>query len=189
MITLLTTPATPRLEGYIEDFRSFAIRLHGDQRYGDFPYPFHLAHVEETLVANGYDDFKYRASGWLHDVLEDCDMSINRLAECFGSEIAAMVFACTGEGANRKERNASVYKKLAALPSAAPIKVADRIVNMKFSVINKSKQLGMYIREFGDFSNNVRPLMTNTTKDALLWNRLEDVVGLAVKRMSETKVA
>jgi (p)ppGpp synthase/HD superfamily hydrolase len=170
-----------------EDFRTLAIRLHGDQKYGDLPYSIHLSMVENALVNAGYDSFEYRASAWLHDSIEDTEATLQLLYNYYGPNVAEWVFACTGEGDNRKERNASIYTKLAATPLAAPVKVADRYINMRYGIITGSHKLEMYIGEFAEFSNVVRPLMTGTKKGSVLWNLLEDAVVQAIQVTKEKK--
>jgi (p)ppGpp synthase/HD superfamily hydrolase len=164
-----------------EDFRTLAIKAHGNQVYGPYPYAFHLSMVEDCLVANGYTDREYRAAAWLHDVLEDTEMKYETLLKFYGKEVADMVYACTGVGEDRNERNNSIYTKIKDCHKAAPVKVADRICNMRFGVLNKSTQLRKYIKEFPAFSKAIRPIMTETRQGALMWNTLEDIVVLSVR--------
>jgi guanosine-3',5'-bis(diphosphate) 3'-pyrophosphohydrolase len=157
-----------------EDFRSLAIKLHDKQRYGDFHYSAHLAMVENALVSYGYDAFEYRAAAWLHDSMEDCGMTLARLQKLYGVKVSNMVYACTGVGANRKERNQCIYERLEKYPDAIPVKVADRFVNMRFSLATKSDKFKMYLLEFPEFAKATREHMCSTTFGKIFWHDLED---------------
>lgn len=158
-----------------EDFRTLAIKGHGDQKYGNFPYSIHLAMVEEVLVHFGFDSFHYRAAAWLHDIIEDTKMTPKAIQRLYGNKVALMVLACTGTGSNRKERNKLIYERLQALPEAAPVKLADRFVNTNFGILTKSPKLKMYVDEFEEFASVVKPLMIGVENGAHFWNHFEDV--------------
>ena len=48
-----------------------------------------------------------------------------------GVHVADLVWAVTGVGANRKERNQSIYDKIKNYPMAAVLKTADRIADLR----------------------------------------------------------
>jgi len=121
------TPPSPTL---VERARGAAIAMHGDQLYGDQPYRSHLYAVVQVLRDFGYGD-TYVAAGWLHDVCEDTSVSRDDVKRDFGPLVANLVWACTGEGRTRSERNDAIYDKIAAHPSAAVVKVADRVANVE----------------------------------------------------------
>lgn len=142
--------------------RRFALEHHGDQRYGDLPYEFHLQAVVNVLL----DTASFRpelenmvAAAWLHDVIEDTPVTELMVKEEFGPEVAAIVWACSGVGKNRKERNASIYEKIGMMYAGqrregASVKVADRIANVENSAPD-SHHRKMYREERAAFWNAV----------------------------------
>lgn len=148
------------MENVSETFRPIAIQLHGDQRYGQFPYAIHLADVESVLVSYGFTERHYRIAAWLHDVLEDTDTTAQYIKDTFGFEIAMIVLACTGVGSNRAEKQANILEKLQAYPDAVFVKVADRISNLCAGLYeNNHKKLAKYITEHENFYPIVRELI------------------------------
>jgi (p)ppGpp synthase/HD superfamily hydrolase len=109
---------------------AFAIEAHGEQTYGDEPYRTHLYAVVQVLKDFGFSG-KYLDAGALHDTIEDTNTSRETLAGKFGQWVADVVWACSGTGANRKERNASIYAKISMMYDAATVKTADRIANVE----------------------------------------------------------
>ena len=127
--------------------RDFAIKAHGDQKYGkDSPYVVHLDDVALLFCQEGYLGGSIQDAAFLHDVLEDCPGYTREiLAEEFGEDVAKIVEFCTDEpGHNRKTRKAATYAKMRAtidlylasshLPSwlqdAIRVKIADRVSNI-----------------------------------------------------------
>jgi (p)ppGpp synthase/HD superfamily hydrolase len=151
--------------------RSFAEAAHEGQRYGDAPYITHLVAVRAVL-----DDFGYGGAlgvaAWLHDSIEDTGATKDEIATRFGEEVAELVWAVTGVGANRKERNASAYAKIRATPRAAILKLADRIANVEASRTVPSK-LEMYRAEWRSFREHLGEL-----GDDRMWSRLASALGV-----------
>lgn len=126
----------------------------------------HLAAVRQVLQDFGYDgDFALAA--WLHDTVEDTAVTVEQLEQEFGARVAALVWAVTGIGANRKERNAAAYAKMAALPDAVTVKLADRIANSEASARNSPRLLAMYREELAGFTAAL-----GEHGDAAMWERL-----------------
>lgn len=123
--------------------RSFAIAAHGNQKYGDRPYSFHL-----DAVANLAEPYGEEAMlvAYLHDTAEDTTATGQEIESTFGSKIAACVSLLTNEpGANRKERKARTYAKLAGVcgPNelALVVKAADRLANVRACVEDRKRSL------------------------------------------------
>jgi guanosine-3',5'-bis(diphosphate) 3'-pyrophosphohydrolase len=132
--------------------RLFAIKAHGDQRYGDEPFVFHLDAVVRVIDSYGHTDPEVRASGYLHDVVEDTDKTKEDIAAEFSSSIAEIVHAVSSEpGKNRKERNIATYPKIRAVHKAVIVKLSDRIANVGYSLATKSDLFTMYQREYPAF--------------------------------------
>jgi (p)ppGpp synthase/HD superfamily hydrolase len=156
-------------------FRMFAIKAHGDQRYGDFPYPVHLAHVEHILEQFGFGNDMWRATAWLHDVYEDTSTEAEMPAlrktvqQLFGDEVDQIAWACSGFGPNRAARNLCIKEKILVLPKAAITKCADRLANVEFSSnTRKSGMIGKYKKELPEFETYIRPHVPEN-----MWARLE----------------
>lgn len=134
----------------------FAATAHQGQKYGEQPYTVHLSRVVEILQEYGYTDPDVLAAGWLHDVIEDTAVDFYVLQEQFSRNIAMKVWACSGEGINRRERVTSIIGKLTDYPTAIPIKLADRIANVESCWATCDKRLFMYEREYPDFRRTCR---------------------------------
>jgi (p)ppGpp synthase/HD superfamily hydrolase len=174
------------------DFRMFAIRRHGLQQYGDLPYSFHLAMVETCLLESNFTEYHFQAGAWLHDICEDTKTTLENVVSNYGGAVAGIVWACTGVGKNRKERAASIYKKLSQNPLAAPVKVADRISNVMTACSGAkngdSSKLAMYISEWDEFKKNVEPLMEDEKRKTHLWATLEEVIDEGKSLLQEAKL-
>lgn len=127
----------------VEEARFFALKHHGNQKYGEFSYEFHLLKVVEVVdrfaarVDVGILDLSaMRGIAWLHDVLEDTHATLADVLIEFGPDIAIQVFAVTNEsGPNRMARlKKTIPKVVAAGYYAAVVKLADRIANIEWSI-------------------------------------------------------
>lgn len=147
----------------------FAINAHGGQKYGEQPYSVHLIAVAHTLWVYGADE-PLIVAGYLHDTIEDTKTTVEDLRVEFGQEVADLVWAVTGVGANRKERCASAYVKMKAYPRSVTLKLADRLVNVETAKGNKSRQWGMYCKEHPKFVSELRP-----HGPAVMWNALDEL--------------
>lgn len=118
---------------------------------GEQLYWHHLADVEATVLAFKPDaGEELRCAAWLHDVVEDCGVSLQEIEDNWGSYVRALVWAVTnGPGANRKERAAPTYARIRSTPGALLVKLADRISNVRASV--GTPWLEMYRKEHPAF--------------------------------------
>lgn len=131
----------------------FAIRAHGDQKYGPYPYIYHLTMVDNILCSYGYTAPEARCTAYLHDVLEDTKITREELEKEFTSLIANWVYLVTNEsGKNRKERHQKTYPKIRTNQFAVALKLCDRIANVQFSIeMNDTGKLEMYRKEHNEF--------------------------------------
>lgn len=133
----------------IHKARSFAICAHANQKYGYKPYLFHLDAVAELVRPSGEDA---EVVAYLHDTVEDTDITIQEIEVEFGINIAACVSLVTDElGHNRKERKDKTYAKLSKVigPTelALVVKSADRLANVRASIEDKKQELLEMYRE------------------------------------------
>lgn len=151
------------------------------QKHGNRDYTEHLKEVQATLGIFGFSPDKNNLNkrlyiaAWLHDIVEDTDITIEQIREIFGGEIADLVWAVTNEpGKNRAERHAKTYPKLLSTPNAMILKLADRIANVEacYSLGNK-KLLQMYLKEWEGFRRELYSANPSTDE---MWAHLEKLL-------------
>jgi (p)ppGpp synthase/HD superfamily hydrolase len=170
----------------IKEAREFAIKAHGEQKYGmqKWDYVYHLDQVVNVLMRFGHGDQLMLSSGYLHDVLEDVK-TINKEAfrvqfeDCY-----PIVFAVTEEpGKNRRERHSKTLPKIKENPRAVILKLADRIANaencqLELAITGKSSHLSMYQKEWKEFHE----ALYAPGQDVRMWQYLEELcTGFRVK--------
>jgi (p)ppGpp synthase/HD superfamily hydrolase len=146
-----------------ERAREFAIRAHGDQRYGDQPYVVHLDAVHDTLVSFGHSGDILVAS-LLHDSVEDTvdqpkPVTPEQIGQLFGEVVQTLVWAVTGIGPTRHVRRQCAYDRMRSLGAARPtmgdkaitLKLGDRLANGTASAANNRRLFGMYANEMPGF--------------------------------------
>ncbi len=154
----------------VAEARAFALRAHGEQRYGTVPYAVHLDAVVEILRRHGYASDDHLAAGYLHDVLEDTEATREMLA-AFGASVVQAVAFCSDEpGETRKQRKRATYARMARqvvegepwVRLAVRVKVADRLANVMASagrnpaVPRSERLLALYRREHPTFAEALR---------------------------------
>lgn len=153
--------------------RDFAVKAHGNQKYGSEPYIVHLDEVVAVLGEFGIKDENLLVAGYLHDVIEDTDKSMDGIASVFGSEVADFVWNVTGSGNNRKERSESILKKLHGDTAAIPVKLADRIANVRRSKASNPGLFKMYSLEYYDFK---QALFDGSQNFINMWECLDSLI-------------
>jgi (p)ppGpp synthase/HD superfamily hydrolase len=161
--------------------RQLAIAAHGDQTYGDKPYEHHLQAVVDVLQRFGARlDQPATAplliAAWLHDSLEDTELTRGEVESEFGPEVAELVWRVTDEpGATRKERKPATYRKTRENESAIVLKLADRIANVEASVASGGRLLDLYQREHPEFKAALQPSSTSPLAEEM-WNHLDQLL-------------
>ena len=122
------------------------------------PYEFHL-----RMVYNVYEDFQHLLTKklnyccgiavWAHDTIEDTRVSYNDVENQLGVEVADIVYAVTNDkGKNRKERAGDkYYEGIRNTPGAVFVKLCDRIANVQYGKMTKSRMFEMYKKENDEF--------------------------------------
>ena len=158
----------------VKEAAYLAISLHGTQTYDGHPYYYHLEQVVDILKEFGFTDDKFVIAGYLHDVMEDTAISYNDIKNQFGEEVAEIVYAVTDElGRNRRERKAKTYPKIKENEDAIIVKLADRIANVRNSIMNKPSMAKMYLKEYESFRAELFYQKIATRE---LWICLDDLV-------------
>lgn len=138
--------------------REFALKHHGEQKYGEHPYIVHLDAVAELV--QGYGETA-AVIAYLHDVVEDTDVTLSEISKKFGALIADCVAVLTDEpGKDRKERKERTYRKMAQVAGkteiALVVKSADRLANMRACLADgKERLLAVYKEEHPAFEKAV----------------------------------
>lgn len=124
--------------GKIDRARAFAAQAHeavGQRRkYTGEPYIVHPAAVAK-LVASVTDDEDMICAAWLHDVVEDTEVTLAELEATFGAQIAALVSDLT-DVSTPQDGNRAARKRLdrehmtRASAKAKTVKLADLIDNL-----------------------------------------------------------
>ncbi len=136
------------------DAMQFARQIHSAQRrkYTNNPYSDHLAEVAGIVatVSELHRDAQVTlATAWLHDSVEDQDISAQELLDRFGIEVMkGVMFLSDLEKGNRAERKAASRNRLASAPAwVQDIKVADLISNTSSIVMHDPKFAVVYLEE------------------------------------------
>lgn len=128
---------------------ALAAQAHATQLRKGTPIPYvaHVVHVSVLLIRHGFTE-DIAIAGLLHDVVEDQDISLERIESEFGAEVARIVEAVSerksvaGVELPWEQRKAEKLAHLrAGGPSVAAVKAADGIHNVR-SVIADIGALG-----------------------------------------------
>jgi len=159
----------------VKEARMVAVKAHSGQYYDDiFPYEKHLDDVVEVLKSHNIVSPSLLKAAYLHDVIEDCNVSYNDIKDYFGEDVAEIVYCVTDElGRNRKERKAKTLPKIASNADAVIVKLADRIAN-----INHGGKVGMYAKEYSDFRD---VLKQPDTLAEPLWDELDRIMNYKIE--------
>jgi len=128
---------------------AFAASAHRTQtRKGtDIPYIMHPVHVAMILLRHGFDE-EIVVAGLLHDVVEDCNVSLREIEVRFGARVAALVDAVTerkqttnNEKRPWRERKQEQLERLRhANRDAAALKAADALHNCQTTLADLERQ-------------------------------------------------
>lgn len=118
----------------------FAINAHAntERRGKGFPYIIHPMEAAE-IVATITNDQEILAAAMLHDVIEDCDVSIEEIRKEFGDRVATLVasesdkqFPGLSEEESWKARKQFAIDRLKGLPRDGKIvALGDKLSNMR----------------------------------------------------------
>lgn len=158
---------------------TFATRAHRNQvrKYSGEPYIIHplavmeivatVSHTEEMLIA-----------AVLHDVVEDCDVTVQDVCDQFGTVVGMYVEYLTdvsrpGDGNRRQRKERDAYHNASGPAEAQTIKIADLIHNTADIALNDPRFWEVYKHEKW-FTLNLL-----TEADPQLWlqakNRLKEL--------------
>lgn len=167
-----------------------AYEAHAAQKYGGRPYVLHLYDTALILAEFGFSPYMAEnrerhdlecaaIAAFLHDIVEDSDLSYEDIRKEFGDDIADIVWAVTDEpGKNRKERHDKTYPKIRADWRATAVKLADRIANTRNCLNENPRLLGMYVREWPEFKQALAGEADDRHPGIrAMWEHLESLLG------------
>lgn len=136
----MTTEETTGLERFVCAAAKFAERCHKGQlrKYTNRPYIEHPARVAArvSLLPDSVDAAVCAA--WLHDVIEDCNITAECIESLFGPHVSRIVVALTNTSKvdfpnlNRAARKAKDRERIVLLPRGIKcVKLIDRIDNLR----------------------------------------------------------
>ena len=118
----------------LDEALAFAVAAHDGQRRkgSQLPYVTHPIRVAALLCAAGCRD-EVVVAGYLHDTVEDTDVTLETIEARFGAEVGAMVEAASEPDKsdtweNRKRHTISELRRLA--PEHLWVPLADKIDNL-----------------------------------------------------------
>jgi guanosine-3',5'-bis(diphosphate) 3'-pyrophosphohydrolase len=139
----------------VERARVFATAAHAAvgqlRKYTNEPYIVHPAEVVEIVKTRPHDS-EMLCAAWLHDVVEDTEVTVEVIRSEFGNRVAELVEWLTdvskpGMG-NRSFRKAIDREHTSRAPAEAQtIKCADLISNTKSITMHDSKFAKVYLEE------------------------------------------
>lgn len=130
--------------------KEFAIKAHGNQKYGKMPYEYHLQQVVSKLTHwrdLGQWDItdECLAVAWLHDVIEDTNYCERDLAVVFGKEVAYQVLLLSKLGG--LSYGDYIYH-IRQSHTAKLVKMADTLCNLEASILSgEMKRINKYSKQ------------------------------------------
>jgi (p)ppGpp synthase/HD superfamily hydrolase len=183
---------SPEDAALVADALRFALERHAgkEKKGGGAPYASHLLRVAALVMEHGGDAWQI-AAAFLHDVIEDCDVSDAELESRFGSDIARMVRALSDllPGDTSEKKSPWLDRKrtyLAHLPREGArtrlVSACDKLDNLRATVADleaegvsglskfnaKPHQLRWYYVEVLRAAGDVLPLRSRREVEELL---------------------
>lgn len=149
----------------VQNAQAFSARKHGHQtrKHDSLPYTVHIEGVVEILRSHGIAQPITIAAAYLHDTVEKTDTSIGEIIDCFGTDVARLVYWLTDDdrGARKVRKLMSAWRLARAPWEAKLIKLADLIDNTRYImaydfdsapayILEKKQTLQMMADEEGD---------------------------------------
>lgn len=167
-------PATYPIQAAIDLINHYA----KDAEYRPYPFISHMTDVA-YWTQQFTSDPELIAAAWLHDLVEDFDVTLPDLAEMgYSDRIVDIVWWLTDpDGGDRAEKKAKLYQmykdpdlRINTINDGRLVKCCDRLANMTSCVRGKREKLAKrYIEEWDDFS---RYIIHDTNGERMIPRRL-----------------
>ncbi len=145
--------------------KKFAHEKHKNQKRKDgvTPYSDHLEGVVNRLKNLGIVDKDVLCAAWLHDTIEDTDVTFDQINEMYGREVAVIVLSLTkDQGIPKKDRETQYTNQLKdGSFQAKIIKLCDISANLKdlanapISKTQKNKQIKKILHYLRVIKNDI----------------------------------
>lgn len=117
----------------VDKAKEFATNCHKDQtrKFDKKPYIVHPAAVADLVEQHGGSP-EMIAAAWLHDVVEDCGVSVRDLLAEFGTTVSGLVWELTSPSdLDKSKKGQYLLDKMNTMSSdALTIKLCDRLSNV-----------------------------------------------------------
>ncbi|MDO5557325.1 MAG: HD domain-containing protein [Clostridia bacterium] len=179
------------MENIKDNARKFAISAHSGQvrkSEPDKPMIIHPFDVARKLQDFGYDD-NMVAAGYLHDVVEDTEYTIEDIRENFGDDVADLVYGASEPDKSlswedRKKHTIKAVKKLSLRNKI--VVCADKISNLEdlMIIIQKSGKRDFSHFKRGEsyqkwyYSDIYKSIIYNEDKDIPIFNKLRELIDI-----------
>lgn len=145
--------------------KKFAQEKHKNQKRKDgvTPYSDHLEGVVNRLKNLGVTDKDVLCAAWLHDIIEDTDVTFDQINERFGREVAVIVLSLSkDQNILKKDREIQYISQLKEAPFQTKIiKLCDISANLKdlanapISKTQKNKQIKKILHYLRIIKNDI----------------------------------
>jgi (p)ppGpp synthase/HD superfamily hydrolase len=153
----------------IDKAKQFATTIHAGQNriFSKNPYITHPSGVVD-LINNFRGTPEMISAAWLHDVVEDCGVTLDDLKELFGNKVADLVKELTNQSdLDKDKKHEYLLDKMGKMSSEAlTIKLADRLHNVSDLINATSSFARKYASETTFIVNGlqeIRPLTHHQT--------------------------
>ena len=146
------------MTNFLEKAKQIAREAHAGQLYGDRDYiDAHILPVTTIIRRLGYGP-KYQATGWLHDTVEDTDVTAEQLiAEEIPTDI---VYAVELLSKKKGQSHPDYLAKIITSKYATVGKFADSSANFSSTMLLSPTLEDRYIREWGlEYADNLSFLL------------------------------
>ena len=154
--------------------KDFAIDKHAGQvrKFDLKPYHIHPEKVADIVKSHGGSEEEITAA-WLHDTVEDTDVTLEQLTELFGSVVSGLVGELTSPALKDKSKKGEMLVgKMNAMSSPAlTIKLADRLHNVSDFPSAPKNFIRGYKRETEFIINNLKDDLTEVQRKII-----EDII-------------
>lgn len=177
-----------------------------NHKYADYlPYRFHLEMVCQVFkdfrhllpkdliteefqeygnhwVKHDITNYVIETSCYSHDTIEDTNNTYNDVKQHLGADVANITYALTNEkGKTRTERaNDKYYEGIRNTPGATFVKLCDRIANVRFGKLTKSKMFDGYKKENPNFMSKLGYNASTVNGLPLNWNENDEKVDYLI---------
>lgn len=149
----------------LKDAVMFAVDSHAGQKYGSRPYWYHLNKVYEASKKHGGNEIHHMAC-WLHDTIEDTEVTKQILLAKFGKSVATIVDLVSNQSSKE-----ATFKRIRSSKDAVFVKLCDRLAN-----VSEGKKNAKYKKEHPMF----REILYREGEFDDLWAAIDAILGYTV---------